>query len=65
MRMSLNHTLKPNTGIWKTLLSTCRVHGDLELGRELGDIFFLRLDSDSLVNYVMSPIFINGINVRE
>lgn len=27
--------------------------------------FFLRLDSDSLVNYVMSPIFINGMNVRE
>lgn len=44
--------LKPNAGIWQALLSACRVHGDLELGREVGDVL-LRLDSDNPVNYVM------------
>ncbi|XVF35501.1 hypothetical protein REPUB_Repub18cG0150900 [Reevesia pubescens] len=28
--------LKPNVGIWQTLLSACRVHGDLQLGKEVG-----------------------------
>ncbi|KAM6567771.1 hypothetical protein CsatA_026899 [Cannabis sativa] len=47
-----NMPLKPNTGIWQTLLSTCRVHGDVELGREVGEIL-MRLDGDNTVNYVM------------
>lgn len=44
--------LKPNAGIWQALLSACRMHGDVELGREVGDIV-LRLDGDNPVNYVM------------
>ncbi|KAJ4708008.1 Pentatricopeptide repeat-containing protein [Melia azedarach] len=44
--------LKPSIGIWQTLLSACRMHGDLELGREVGEIL-LRLDGDNPVNYVM------------
>jgi pentatricopeptide repeat protein len=49
--------LKPNVGIWQTLISACRVHGDLEMGREVGEIL-LRLDGDNPVNYVMmSNIF--------
>ncbi|POO03902.1 DYW domain containing protein [Trema orientale] len=44
--------LKPNVGIWQTLLSACRIHGDLEIGREVGDIL-IRLDEDNTVNYVM------------
>ncbi|XP_015573119.1 putative pentatricopeptide repeat-containing protein At3g15130 [Ricinus communis] len=44
--------LNPNIGIWQTLLSACRVHGDLDLGREVGEIL-LRLDGDNPVNYVM------------
>ncbi|XP_059640336.1 putative pentatricopeptide repeat-containing protein At3g15130 [Cornus florida] len=44
--------LKPNIGIWQTLLSACRVHGDLEMGREVGEIL-LRLDGNNPVNYVM------------
>lgn len=44
--------LKPNVGIWQTLISACRVHGELEMGREVGEIL-LRLDSDNPVNYVM------------
>ncbi|QDP16937.1 hypothetical protein Tsubulata_013519 [Turnera subulata] len=44
--------LKPDVGIWQTLLSACRVHGDLELGKEVGDILF-RLDNDNPANYVM------------
>jgi pentatricopeptide repeat protein len=44
--------LEANVGIWQTLLSACRVHGDLELGKEVGGIL-LRLDSENPVNYVM------------
>lgn len=44
--------VKPSIAIWQTLLSACRVHGDLELGREVGEIL-LRLDGDNPVNYVM------------
>ncbi|XP_050227787.1 putative pentatricopeptide repeat-containing protein At3g15130 [Mercurialis annua] len=47
-----NMPINPNVGIWQTLLSACRVHGDLELGREVGEKL-LRLDSDNPVNYVM------------
>ncbi|KAK9983914.1 hypothetical protein SO802_033439 [Lithocarpus litseifolius] len=49
--------LKPNVGIWQTLISACRVHGDLDMGREVGDIL-LRMDGNNPVNYVMvSNIF--------
>ncbi|XP_065851414.1 putative pentatricopeptide repeat-containing protein At3g15130 [Euphorbia lathyris] len=44
--------LKPNTGIWQTLLSGCRVKGELELGREIGEKL-LKLDGNNPVNYVM------------
>ncbi|XP_062024528.1 putative pentatricopeptide repeat-containing protein At3g15130 [Rosa rugosa] len=44
--------LKPNIGIWQTLLSACRVHGEVEIGREVGEML-LRLDGDNAVNYVM------------
>lgn len=47
-----NMPVKPNIGIWQTLLSACRVHGDLELGREVGEIL-LRMDGNNPVNYVM------------
>ncbi|KAI8574266.1 hypothetical protein RHMOL_Rhmol01G0341600 [Rhododendron molle] len=38
-----NMPLKPNIGIWQTLLSACRVHGEFEMGREVGDML-LELD---------------------
>ncbi|KAM1618069.1 hypothetical protein ACFX1R_018271 [Malus domestica] len=47
-----NMPLKPNVGIQQTLLSACRVHGDLEIGREVGETL-LKLDSNNPVNYVM------------
>ncbi|XP_010242822.1 PREDICTED: putative pentatricopeptide repeat-containing protein At3g15130 [Nelumbo nucifera] len=47
-----NMPLEPSVGIWQTLLSACRVHRDLEFGREVGEIL-LRLDGDNPVNYVM------------
>ncbi|KDP34228.1 hypothetical protein JCGZ_07799 [Jatropha curcas] len=57
--------LKPNIGIWQTLLSACRVHGDLELGREVGGIL-LRLDGYNPVNYVMlSNIYADAGNWYE
>ncbi|KAK4274318.1 hypothetical protein QN277_017556 [Acacia crassicarpa] len=52
--------LKPNVGIWQTLLGACRIHGDVELGKEVGEILF-RLDSNNPVNYVMmSNIYANA-----
>ncbi|KAI8574274.1 hypothetical protein RHMOL_Rhmol01G0341600 [Rhododendron molle] len=47
-----NMPLKPNIGIWQTLLSACRVHGEFEMGREVGDML-LELDGKNAVNYVM------------
>ncbi|CAL9220901.1 unnamed protein product, partial [Arabidopsis halleri] len=44
--------IKPNVGIWQTLLSLCRVHGDIELGKEVGKIL-LRIDRKNPANYVM------------
>ncbi|KAL0330768.1 UNVERIFIED_CONTAM: putative pentatricopeptide repeat-containing protein [Sesamum angustifolium] len=44
--------LRPNVGIWQTLLNACRLHKNAEMGREVGDIL-LRLDGDNLVNYVL------------
>ncbi|KAK9095936.1 hypothetical protein Sjap_021433 [Stephania japonica] len=43
---------EPTVEIWQTLLGACRVHRDLEMGREVGEIL-LRLDGDNHVNYVM------------
>ncbi|XP_074280465.1 putative pentatricopeptide repeat-containing protein At3g15130 [Silene latifolia] len=52
--------MKPNMGVWQTLLSACRVHGDLDLGKEIGNII-LELDGDNPVNYViMSQIYANA-----
>ncbi|KAK6119528.1 hypothetical protein DH2020_046729 [Rehmannia glutinosa] len=44
--------VRPNVGIWQTLLNACRLHKNVEMGREVGDIL-LRLDGDNLVNYVL------------
>ncbi|XP_068312430.1 putative pentatricopeptide repeat-containing protein At3g15130 [Pyrus communis] len=44
--------LKPNVGIQQTLLSACRIHGELEIGREVGETL-LRMDGSNPVNYVM------------
>ncbi|GMN39898.1 hypothetical protein TIFTF001_009118 [Ficus carica] len=53
----MNMPLKPNAGIWQTLLSACRIHGGIEIAREVGEIL-IRLDGDNTVNYVMlSNIF--------
>ncbi|CAO2827165.1 unnamed protein product [Amaranthus hypochondriacus] len=52
--------VKPNVGVWQTLLSACKVHGDLELGKEIGKII-LELDGDNPVNYVlMSNLYANA-----
>lgn len=52
--------LKPNVGIWQTLLSACRVHWDVEMGKEVGEILS-KLDSNNPVNYVMmSNIYANA-----
>lgn len=47
-----NIPFKPSTSIWQTLLSSCRVHGNLEMGREIERIL-LNLDGNNPVNYVM------------
>lgn len=44
--------LKPNEGIWQTLLSACKVHGYLEMGQKVGEIL-VRMDSSNPANYVM------------
>ncbi|KAK9946716.1 hypothetical protein M0R45_012163 [Rubus argutus] len=44
--------LKPNIGIWQTLLSACRVHGEVKIGQEVGEML-LKLDGENPVNYVM------------
>ncbi|CAN6583429.1 unnamed protein product [Malus baccata var. baccata] len=44
--------LKPNVGIQQTLLSACKVHRDLEIGRQVGETV-LRMDGNNPVNYVM------------
>ncbi|KAL2346882.1 hypothetical protein Fmac_000882 [Flemingia macrophylla] len=52
--------IKPNVGIWRALLSVCRTHGDLELGKQVGEIL-LRLDGSNPTNYVfMSNIYANA-----
>ncbi|KAK4770057.1 hypothetical protein SAY87_030589 [Trapa incisa] len=63
--------IRPNVGIWQTLLSACKVHGYLELGQEVGEVL-LKMDSSNPVNYVMmSNIYLDAgyykksENVRE
>ncbi|CAL9177394.1 unnamed protein product [Musa hybrid cultivar] len=49
--------VEASVGIWQTLLSACRVHRNLEMGNEVGEIL-LQMDSGNPVNYVMiSNIF--------
>ncbi|KAL9678782.1 hypothetical protein QQ045_016632 [Rhodiola kirilowii] len=51
---------RPNAGTWQTLLSACKVHGDVEMGREVGNIL-LASDGENSVNYVLlSNIFSNA-----
>ncbi|KAL4560476.1 hypothetical protein LXL04_032628 [Taraxacum kok-saghyz] len=55
-----NMPVKPNSGIWQTLLSACKLHKDLEMGREVGEIL-LKMDDLTTVNYVMmSSIYANA-----
>ncbi|KAL6980132.1 hypothetical protein U1Q18_021781 [Sarracenia purpurea var. burkii] len=51
-KIILNMPIKPNIGILQTLVGACRVHGELEMGRELGEMV-LRLDGKNPANYVM------------
>ncbi|ESW09152.1 hypothetical protein PHAVU_009G104700 [Phaseolus vulgaris] len=52
--------LKPNVGIWQTLLSVCRMHADVEMGKQVGEIL-LRLDGNNPANYViMSNMYADG-----
>ncbi|XP_072965470.1 putative pentatricopeptide repeat-containing protein At3g15130 [Typha angustifolia] len=61
----LNMPVPATVGIWQTLLSACRVHRDLAIGKEVGDIL-LRMDRDNPVNYVMmSNIFAEVGDWRE
>ncbi|KAM1247262.1 hypothetical protein ACFX2J_043225 [Malus domestica] len=44
--------LKPNVGIHQTLLSACKVHGDLEIRKKVG-YTLLRMNNNNPVNYEM------------
>ncbi|PIN09656.1 hypothetical protein CDL12_17755 [Handroanthus impetiginosus] len=44
--------VRANVGIWQTLFNACRLHKNVEMGREVGQIL-LRLDGENLVNYVL------------
>lgn len=60
-----NIPLKPSVGIWQTLLNACKVHGDLEIGREVGEIL-LGLDDDNPANYIMlSNLYANAGHWKE
>nr|XP_034588523.1 putative pentatricopeptide repeat-containing protein At3g15130 [Setaria viridis] len=48
----LTMPMEPTVGIWQTLLGACRVHKDVAVGREAGDVL-LAMDGDNPVNYVM------------
>uniref|UniRef100_A0A0E0H800 DYW domain-containing protein n=1 Tax=Oryza nivara TaxID=4536 RepID=A0A0E0H800_ORYNI len=48
----LSMPMEPTVGVWQTLLSACRVHKDVAVGREVGDVL-LAVDGDNPVNYVM------------
>lgn len=44
--------LEASVGMWQTLLSACRIHGDLEMGREVGEVLLTK-DGENAVNYVI------------
>lgn len=48
----LTMPMEPTVGIWQTLLSACRMHKDVAVGREAGEVL-LAMDGDNPVNYVM------------
>jgi pentatricopeptide repeat protein len=48
----LTMPMAPTVGVWQTLLSACRVHKDVAVGREAGGVL-LAVDGDNPVNYVM------------
>ncbi|XP_006653061.2 putative pentatricopeptide repeat-containing protein At3g15130 [Oryza brachyantha] len=61
----LSMPMAPTVGVWQTLLSACRVHKDVGVGREVGDVL-LSIDGDNPVNYVMlSNIFAEAGEWRE
>ncbi|KAL6651736.1 hypothetical protein ACP70R_010661 [Stipagrostis hirtigluma subsp. patula] len=61
----LTMPMEPTVGIWQTLLSACRVHKNVAVGREAGDVL-LAIDGDNPVNYVMlSNIFAEAGEWRE
>ncbi|KAF0908427.1 hypothetical protein E2562_025401 [Oryza meyeriana var. granulata] len=61
----LSMPMEPTVGVWQTLLSACRVHKDVAVGREVGDVL-LTIDGDNPVNYVMlSNIFAEAGEWRE
>nr|CAD1818008.1 unnamed protein product [Ananas comosus var. bracteatus] len=61
----LSMPMKPSPGIWQTLLSACRMHRDLEIGKEVGDIL-IKMDGFNPANYVMlSNIFAEAGKWRE
>ncbi|KAL5213864.1 hypothetical protein ABZP36_003016 [Zizania latifolia] len=61
----LSMPMEPIVGVWQTLLSACRVHKGVAVGREVGDIL-LAIDGDNPVNYVMlSNIFAEAGEWRE
>ncbi|XP_071693808.1 pentatricopeptide repeat-containing protein At1g18485-like [Rutidosis leptorrhynchoides] len=44
---------EPDARIWSSLLSSCRVHGNIELGKKISDRL-LQLEPDKAENYVLS-----------
>ncbi|KAF3790882.1 putative pentatricopeptide repeat-containing protein [Nymphaea thermarum] len=44
--------VEPSCAVWQTLLGACRIHRDVDLGKEVGEIL-LMLDSRNPVNYVV------------
>ncbi|CAN6439008.1 unnamed protein product [Victoria cruziana] len=47
-----NMPVEPGFGVWQTLLGACRIHRDVDLGKEVAEIL-LRVDSRNPVNYVV------------
>ncbi|CAO2833775.1 unnamed protein product [Amaranthus hypochondriacus] len=45
-------TIEPNAGVWGALLGACRIHKNVELGKEAAENLFL-LDSSDRRNYIM------------
>ncbi|PRQ22512.1 putative DYW domain-containing protein [Rosa chinensis] len=44
--------MEPNSGVWGALFGACRVHGNIELGKEVAERLFALEPSDSR-NYIM------------